>query len=369
MEAYRRWVWKNREFVHSLETFVNGLTWLLPERFSDSEIAPEAVTSILGIVAGINQHIIEKSAAQIQFGVQDHGFPWSLCLSAVKELETLVEVVAQHFYGDDKKWNSIALTEAIKAMIRLIMMRESGYKMLLNGGVTLNIGDALDVSQPSVRNPSMQSVTGKPGTHYGPGHFYDFRDGGPHSLEGRAMVALSRFGENAKMNYQPTWLSRSQSRDFEQSDAQQEKPTLASVFSEKGLVGAAFVFGEVLYIMRPVIYVLFIRKYGLRSWIPWFSSLSIDILAMSLLSFTSNLSRKGKNSLLLSAVEKDELKRRKLLWAFYILRDPFFSKYTRHHLENSEKILNPIPFVGFFTAKLVELIIGAQTRYTYTSAS
>ncbi|CAN6481123.1 unnamed protein product [Victoria cruziana] len=307
MEAYRRWVWKNREFVHSLETFTNGLTWLLPERFSESEIAPEAVTSVLGIVAGINQHIIEKSAAEVQFGVQDHGFPWSLCLSAVKELETLVEVVAQHLYGDDKKWNSIAVTEAIKATIRLIMIRESGYKLLLGGGVTMNIGEAWDVSHPSVKNPPMQSVRGRPGTSYGPGNLYDFRYGGPHGLEGRAMAALSRFGENAKMNYQPTWLSRYQSRDVEQCGASLEKPTLASVFSEKGLVGAGFVFGEVLYIMRPLIYVLFIRKYGLRSWIPWLSSLSVDILAMSLLSSTANLSRKSKNPLLLSAVEKDEV--------------------------------------------------------------
>ncbi|CAN6481122.1 unnamed protein product [Victoria cruziana] len=249
------------------------------------------------------------------------------------------------------------------------MIRESGYKLLLGGGVTMNIGEAWDVSHPSVKNPPMQSVRGRPGTSYGPGNLYDFRYGGPHGLEGRAMAALSRFGENAKMNYQPTWLSRYQSRDVEQCGASLEKPTLASVFSEKGLVGAGFVFGEVLYIMRPLIYVLFIRKYGLRSWIPWLSSLSVDILAMSLLSSTANLSRKSKNPLLLSAVEKDELKRRKLLWAFYVLRDPFFSKYARHQLENSEKILNPIPFVGFFTAKLVELIIGAQTRFTYTSAS
>ncbi|RWW46837.1 hypothetical protein BHE74_00047203 [Ensete ventricosum] len=51
------------------------------------------------------------------------------------------------------------------------------------------------------------------------------------------------------------------------------------------------------------------------------------------------------------------------------MRDPFFSQYTKHHLEKTDRYLSRIPLVGFLTAKLVELVIGAQTRYTYTSGS
>ncbi|RZC16612.1 Peroxisome biogenesis protein 16, partial [Glycine soja] len=63
------------------------------------------------------------------------------------------------------------------------------------------------------------------------------------------------------------------------------------------------------------------------------------------------------------------VKRRKLLFVLYLMRDPFFSKYTRQRIESTEKVLEPIPVIGFLTAKLVELIIGAQTRYTYMSGS
>lgn len=41
-------------------------------------------------------------------------FPYSLCISALKNLETLIEVAAQQYYGDDKRWNFIAVTEAMK---------------------------------------------------------------------------------------------------------------------------------------------------------------------------------------------------------------------------------------------------------------
>ncbi|CAI8582959.1 unnamed protein product [Vicia faba] len=64
MEGYKRWVRQNKEYVHSLESLANGLTWLLPERFSESEIGPEAVTTVLGIVTAINEHIIDSAPDQ-----------------------------------------------------------------------------------------------------------------------------------------------------------------------------------------------------------------------------------------------------------------------------------------------------------------
>ncbi|GLT43927.1 hypothetical protein SLA2020_178500 [Shorea laevis] len=71
----------------------------------------------------------------------------------------------------------------------------------------------------------------------------------------------------------------------------------------------------------------------------------------------------------LSAAEIDEVKRRKLLWALYVMREPFFSDYTRQKLERAETTLEPVPIIGTLAAKIVELIIGAQSRYTYISGS
>ncbi|KAJ7007574.1 Peroxisome biogenesis protein 16 [Populus alba x Populus x berolinensis] len=65
----------------------------------------------------------------------------------------------------------------------------------------------------------------------------------------------------------------------------------------------------------------------------------------------------------------NQLKRRKLLWALYLMRDPFFTNYTRQRLQRTEKLLEPVPIIGLLTAKIVELVVGAQTRYTYMSGS
>lgn len=358
METYKRWVRRNKEYVHSLESLANGLTWLLPERFSESEIVPEAVTSILGIVTAVNEHIIETTPpTPSQMNTrppEPSSFPYSLCLTLMKDVETLVEVVAQHFYGEDNKWNFIAVTEATKVLARLALLRNSGYKMLLHGGETTNDENSTnDASQQNVRGRLLQQGQN--------GHF---------TPQGRALSAMSRFGENARMISDPAWFRRVEHHQraiMELPETEIKRPTLSSFLSEKGIPGSLFLMGEVMFIARPLVYVLLIRKYGVRSWLPWFFSLSIDLMGMTS-SMMSSIGHKDRQ-LPLSVPEKDELRRRKLLLALYLMRDPCFGKYTRQRLESTEKTLEHVPVVGFLTAKLIELLVGAQTRYTYMSGS
>lgn len=50
----------------------------------------------------------------------------------------------------------------------------------------------------------------------------------------------------------------------------------------------AFVGGEVLLISRPLLYVLLVWRYGLKSWRPWAAALSIDLAGMYLASSSSS---------------------------------------------------------------------------------
>ncbi|KAI7748612.1 hypothetical protein M8C21_012412, partial [Ambrosia artemisiifolia] len=347
MEAYKRWVRRNKDYLHSFDSLANGLTWLLPERFADSEIVPEAVTSMLGIVTTVNEHIIETTPSNAHTKPQEcSSFPYSLCLTLMKDVETLVEVIAQQFYGDDNKWNFIAVTEATKVLARLALLHNSAYKVLLHGGETINDGkDTNDANQQQTHIRLSQKGRN--------GHF---------TREGRALAALSRFGENARMISNPTWLHSPQHN--QQTDI--KRHTLLSILSEKGFPGGLMLMGEVMFIARPLVYVLLIRKYGPRSWFPWFVSLTIDLIGMSS-STLSSMSGQKHRKLHLSDSEKDELRRRKLLLALYLVRDPCFGKYTRQRLESTEKTLEHVPVVGFLAAKLIELLVGAQTRYTYMS--
>ena len=82
--------------------------------FSYHIIISSAVTTFLGIITAINGHIIDSTPTNVHASSTETAFPYSLCISALKDLETLVEVVAEHFYGNERKWNFIAITEATK---------------------------------------------------------------------------------------------------------------------------------------------------------------------------------------------------------------------------------------------------------------
>ncbi|KAL6569451.1 hypothetical protein OROMI_013965 [Orobanche minor] len=369
MEAYKRWVQRNRDYVHSLESLANGLTWLLPERFSESEIGPEAgfvefwLTSFLGIITTVNEHILESTRIQTRTG-RGESSSFALWITLLKDSETLVEVVAQHFYGEEKKWKFMALTESIKVLLRLAILRKSGYKMLLHGGESVN-----DRSESNDFDSHRNGLFLGPGPRGVPG---GLKNHGQTSLnlEGRALSALSRFGENARAVSQPTWLRRVQHQQeiMEPPTPVTKTTSLSTFLSEKGILGGLFLTGEVMFILRPLVYVLLIRKYGARSWFPWLTSFGVDLVGHVIISSITTLCHNSKD-FHLSNIEKNELKRRKLMWALYLMRDPFFTKYTRQRLDSTEKLLQHVPIIGLLTEKLVELLVGAQTRYTYMSGS
>ncbi|XP_048536995.1 peroxisome biogenesis protein 16 isoform X1 [Triticum urartu] len=374
MEAYKVWVRKNRDLVRSLESLANGVTWILPERFANSEIAPEAVYALLGIVSSVNQHIIETPTDGHSLASKEQSIPWALVVSILKDVEAVVEVAAQHFVGDDRKWGFLAVTEAVKACVRLAAFRENGYRMLLQGGEVENEEeDVLEDNQGVKTNgvPVIYPVNG----HSQNGHWItsDGPDGKPgiisKSLEGRAVAALNRFGQNAKMLSDPTWMSRLQPSPVPPAVMEIEKPTFATIWSSKGVSGRLFMLGEAVHIFRPLVYVLLIRKFGIKSWTPWLVSLAVELASLGIHSHATDLNHRTGKVHQLSSAERDELKRRKMMWALYVMRDPFFASYTRRHLEKAEKALSPVPLIGFITGKLVELLEGAQSRYTYTSGS
>ena len=200
--------------------------------------------------------------------------------------------------------------------------------MILEGGETTNNEMHLETS--TSQHNGGHHASGYLG--YGNGH-------NQWSLEGRAMSALSMFGDNARINSTPAWSYRVQheratfnppgqygyyvwlwsqvarallemSNDnlFCASTATiPERSTLSTILSEQGHLGALFVIGEVLFITRPLIYVLLIRRYGIRSWTPWFLSLAVDLTGTSFLSYATSASRKDQR-FHLSDSEKDEVR-------------------------------------------------------------
>ncbi|CAN4100752.1 unnamed protein product [Withania somnifera] len=311
------------------------------------------------MITTVNEYIIETGPTEVHTRCSETSFiPLSLCLTLLKDLETSIEVVAEQLYGEKNKWNLIAITEAVKVCIRLVIFRKTGYKMLLQGGETENTENEYESFSLQETKRHLGKPTGNEESCITKA--LHLQNSG--NLEGRAVSALRSFGKNATMQ-QPQAIMEPPSKLV-------ERPILWTFLSEKGIPGGLFVTGEILFIIRPLVYVLLMRKYGTRTWFPWCMSLAVDLISNSILSVTLMSQHSRKNQQLqFSDSEKDELKRRRMLWALYLMRDPLFTKYTRQKLGSTQRLVQPVPILGFVAEKLIEILIGVQTRYTYTSGS
>lgn len=84
------------------------------------------------------------------------------------------------------------------------------------------------------------------------------------------------------------------------------KPSLGSIWSAKGVSGRLLLVGEVVHIFRPLVYVLLIRKFGIKSWTPWLVSLAVELTSLGIQSHATDLNQKGGKVLHISSSERDE---------------------------------------------------------------
>lgn len=149
------------------------------------------------------------------------------------------------------------------------------------------------------------------------------------------------------------------------------------------------ILGELLHILRPVIYTLALKRWGRTSWKPFFLSLFIDLSSWQATArgaaqsahaahrAATHPSVKGTSLELLFSLQAmqwrredlDELTRRKLLLVYYLMRDPMFGRWTVRGLRRWERMVERVPLVGWMTGKGVEILVGAQQLYSYTCAS
>uniref|UniRef100_A0A8C3UDS3 Peroxisomal membrane protein PEX16 n=1 Tax=Catharus ustulatus TaxID=91951 RepID=A0A8C3UDS3_CATUS len=113
---------------------------------------------------------------------------------------------------------------------------------------------------------------------------------------------------------------------------------------------------ESIYITRPLLHLLSLGVWGQRSWKPWLLSAVLDISSLSLLSDLKDLNRR----------ERAELRRRTILLLYYLLRSPFYDRYSEGRILLLLRLLaDYVPGVGFITRPLMDYLPAWQKIYFY----
>ena len=89
VQQYKHFVRTNMNLIGAIEGGLSSLTWLLPDRFADSELRLEALNSFLGLLALYHESILQEPP---NFRDQKHPVPWPFWLGAIQQVCMLIFV-------------------------------------------------------------------------------------------------------------------------------------------------------------------------------------------------------------------------------------------------------------------------------------
>jgi len=363
-----------------LDKVLSTCLWLIPNRFTSHELAAEACQCILGLIRVCYDGI-----------TQDHGkssFTWAVAIKLIKQVEVLYEMRVSHLasLGKCNVYSSMAGLEFLKLFVRLFLFNSSDHAL-----TTL-------LSAPSAEAPQME-CSRNPDCVFGAfrclsnsrvslsWNSTDPQDSAHDSTSSTSVVEDNvKDDENAMDGFLPWWdeVHPAEEEDEGSSSAKKDSSEFCYKAGQTMLL-----IGEMLYLIRPVICVFALRKFGSHSWKPWLISLGMDVCSRLLLSKGESIMKytgvsKSKElsiqdqllsyltmvrNFQWSPVEKKEMKRRKTLFLIYLMRSPIFESITKPGLDSTQKLVNCIPIMGKAIGKALELLYGVQRYYVYTSGN
>ncbi|KAL8407485.1 hypothetical protein RB594_006346 [Gaeumannomyces avenae] len=331
-QTYASFIAKNQSQVSQIESALRSLTYIIPGRFRDAEIASEAIHSGVQLLSLYHDSLLERAAAAAAAAAAGTSPPspstkskaapsrtiharytsfWSQksamyrrvarALQIVQYTQLLVEMAARRRGDDRLRWRLVVLVEAFKALCRLILLRITRGRPLLT--------PALPERQP-IPQPSDDDDDGnKSGEYVIPPELRD-DDGGDDHHHHQETAANGHANGNA--------TAAAHAKDWHMPRTHSVLPSLpdsADINSYllsrvltaddikpapkllRPLAGAAQA-AEVLHILAPLAYAMALAHFSLRgtpssaagksragpaaTWAPWALGLALSVAARQL---------------------------------------------------------------------------------------
>jgi peroxin-16 len=392
--AYSEYVASNASSVSSVESSIRSLTYLLPGiRFQDNEVAVESVHTFVQLLSIYHDHLLKKRAAFVasspalssakkarapQMKPSLHAKYttfWSTssslyaqiatCLKVAEYVQLLCEMVARRRGGERGRWRMVVMLESFKATCRLLLMRLTSMRSL----VSPPMPERQDFAPPGPVEPDEESLEQAI-------NISDENEAfGSYNTQGQPGIPTPPLSDSGKpptssvrdpfaMPRTRTTLPALPSSDTVTSyllshvlTADDVKPAAQLLRRLTNLQSQA---GEVLYILRPLIYAVLMqrvaRAYGYegtkwkRVWTPWLAGIGIEALARQL----GKRGRLAPGDGFISDLEREESKKRTVEMSWWMMRGAFYENITRRYVQGVRDGVNKVPVVGPLVAGIVE---------------
>ncbi|CAO3624071.1 unnamed protein product [Cunninghamella blakesleeana] len=377
IQAYEGFLLKNVSQISSIESALRSLSYILPGRFHDAELASQAIYAGLNLLSLYHNSILRHAANKYiedsktnlleesqfnkytQFWTNKSGSHKLLSglLSFISYTQVLIEMGVVKRFTQKVHYQWIAGLEAIKVVLRLTLFRLTQHRMILYPNHLERDVDpsALDPQRHRHLQAPTFNWTGRRTGKEVPYLSTTI------NMDSSSSASLSPFNNNNNSN---------KTRFADVNDYLMSRVLTAEKLRKPQqmvrIMSSLARFGEVAFILRPLLFVLGILKWGRRSWKPWFLSLFVDIA--SLLAIKEGYKDDSGRSTMLP-LEKKEYHRRLRLLSFYLLKGVFYTKITRPKLERFCNRLENKPLLSIVSNVLRDYLPLWENIYFYTSTS
>lgn len=318
---YGDFITKNASAVSQIESALRSLTYIIPGRFRESEIASESLHSGVQLLSLYHDSLLAKAIARIPGAQRTHPTPhnrytkfWTqksptykriaVLLQMIQYTELLWEMAAKR-KGEKVRWRVVVLLEIVKAICRLLLLRLTNSRPLLSPPLPEREVDPTTLEESSASADGMDTPPSE------------------RALEAenwtmpRTGLSLPSLPDSSDIS------SYLLSKVLTADDIKPPKALLHRVTGKGELA-------ECLYILRPVIYALAMQHWSgdRKSWRPWLLGLSIEYGARQLAKrdFQERLAGGLRG---LTGLEREELKKRGWALGWWMMRGAFYENITK----------------------------------------
>ncbi|WQF83349.1 Putative peroxisome membrane protein, Pex16 [Colletotrichum destructivum] len=344
LSMYDEFITKNAGQVSQIESALRSLTYIIPGRFRDAEIASETVHSSVQLLSLYHDTLLMRALSRIPMARLPSPHSrytkyWTqrspmyrriaMLLQMVTYTQLLCEMAAKRRGGERGRWRVVVLLEAIKAICRLLLLRVTRSRPLVSPVLPERepVPEELegDDDASTIKEMLVEPVNG---------HASGGEDAPkPHEKDwvmprtGMSLPSLPNAGDVSSYLLGKVLT------------AEDIKPAAKLLNQLQGSAQAA----EVLHILAPLVYSLALSKSkNKKAWTPWLIGLSVEYAARQL----------RDRSFRTTPLERDEWNKRAWAMGWWTMRGAFY-----------ENIMKGI--VGGVRSRVPGLIGGILEDYEY----
>eukprot|EP01080_Neovahlkampfia_damariscottae_P002038 gene2038-1545_t len=331
ISSYENFILKNQKIIETIESV--GRFIVLFTINPEDEVRTELAYTGLNLVSLYHENLLDRKSVTNKLLLQDERFSIykkiSYFLRFLQTIQVVIELyLKKKSFKESNVWKVILLIESLKAFTRLFIIYKSKYNVMIEDTILPNDFQLNLEYQENQRDSERNGKFSKT---------FDSLNAEPIGKRtGKLMPTL---------NYKVPSL---------------RKENLLVVKSTTGGQSKNFIFGEMIFALRPCIYVLSLMKWGNDSWTPLVISFLTDLISRQL--SLSDVQGRG-------SIVKDELYRRYSSLYYYLVRNPLFNESLKPIIVAICNKLKNVPALGPLVVNIVEYMLVLQNYYFYTCSN